>query len=119
MNWQMMMAMTVAAAVFAVVLVAVGEAVAYFWCWLEARRERLWLRRLSELPMYLTPSQVCRRYHIQACHCCEDLSCGDNISPANGLVDASKALLAVYDANSAISPDDARRLREAVEKCEA
>jgi hypothetical protein len=29
----------------------------------------------------LPPSEVCRATGVQNCHCCDDLSCGDNASP--------------------------------------
>ena len=31
---------------------------------------------------FSAPSAVCRTYHVQMCHCCDRLDCGDNTSPA-------------------------------------
>jgi chromosome segregation ATPase len=39
-------------------------------------------RREARAAMVLSPSQVCERYHAQACHVCERAECGDNTSPA-------------------------------------
>lgn len=30
----------------------------------------------------LSPEGLCSKYHMQMCHCCERMGCGDNISPA-------------------------------------
>ena len=31
--------------------------------------------------IYMSPSEICRKYLLQNCHYCEDPTCGDNISP--------------------------------------
>lgn len=73
----------------ALLTVLAVEGVVHFGLWLEARRERA---RKRELMMYLTPSEVCRKYHIQACHHCEDFNCCDNTGPMKKLLDAAKKL---------------------------
>lgn len=65
--------------------------------------------------MRLSPSQVCERYHLQACHVCERAECGDNTSPAvlalrearaerDRLRDAGEAAVAVADGTAADAP---------------
>lgn len=36
--------------------------------------------------VYLSPREICRKYQIQKCHCCEDITCGDNTSPLKSIV---------------------------------
>lgn len=34
------------------------------------------------LSFYMSPSNLCEKYHVQNCHICELWECGDNVSPA-------------------------------------
>jgi hypothetical protein len=43
----------------------------------------------------LSPRDNCAKNHVQACHCCERLACGDNTSPGAGLYQAAKLLINV------------------------
>lgn len=60
----------------------------------EYRQLALWLRSLKELRttvMFLqeellrvageTPSETCRRTHVQCCNTCDDVTCDDNMNP--------------------------------------
>ena len=52
--------------------------------------------------LLLSPSEVCKRYHNQSCHRCDDFTCGDNQHPAKAT-------------NTAQASENAR-LREALEE---
>lgn len=43
----------------------------------------------------MSPREVCRRYGMSACHCCERLACGDNTSPGAALYRAAKKCIGV------------------------
>lgn len=42
----------------------------------------------------MSPSSICEKHHVQACHCCERIDCGDNTSPAKQHAEAAEAALA-------------------------
>ncbi len=49
-----------------------------------------WNTRLKD--MFEAPSRLCEKYHVQACHHCERMDCGDNTSEAKrALREANKA----------------------------
>lgn len=53
-------------------------------------------RRNEELRLigFMSPSNICRTYHAQNCHVCDDLSCCDNQSKAKMEIDELKTKLA-------------------------
>lgn len=44
----------------------------------------------------LAPSQICRTYHVQMCHVCDDVDCGDNTSPLKATVTRQREALEAY-----------------------
>ena len=63
----------------------------------ELREEIEWLREFSAM----VTSERCAKYGAQACHVCERMDCGDNISPAKREIDrlreALEAVVGVYE----------------------
>ena len=51
-------------------------------------KNRLW-RENAELRKWarLSPAGQCAKFHVQACHVCENMDCGDNISPGKKRID--------------------------------
>lgn len=63
-------------------------------------------------PSMLSPSEVCRKYHVQNCHFCENLACCDNTSPAKALLQAACEAL-----DDIPGQERREKLRKAIMQC--
>jgi hypothetical protein len=62
---------------------------------------------------------MCDRHHVQACHCCERLACGDNTSPGAELYRAAKVYQSAVSHPGSGNPiASLRDLAQAVKKLE-
>jgi predicted membrane protein len=85
------------------ILFTVANIIMFFvyWYHLDKRETALILekRKTAELKEQLraaitkAPSEICREYHLQNCHICDQIDCGDNMSPARKEIDRLKAKL--------------------------
>lgn len=66
---------------------------------------------------FLSPSEICSRFHEQGCDYCEDLACGDNTSPAHHLLRQSIDVYLVLQAGNPVAACTLARLGEAIEQC--
>lgn len=48
----------------------------------ELESEIISLKKEQVRMLVMPPHEVCQRYSIQSCRCCNDMACGDNTSPA-------------------------------------
>lgn len=62
---------------------------------------------------FLSPAEICSRFHESGCNYCEDLHCGDNTSPAKNLARAALGALPL------VPPQYPKReeLRKALAEC--
>jgi|GEM_PF-7034796 len=70
---------------------------------IDAQAERIAeLKRMTSVPS----SILCREYHIQNCHVCDDIKCGDNRSPAKQrIAELEAALREIAKGEGAFSRD--------------
>jgi hypothetical protein len=67
---------------------------------------------------FLSPSEVCFRMHEQGCSYCEDLSCGDNTSPASRLLRAARGLDILCEGGYPKLRGEWKMLEDAIHECE-
>jgi len=67
---------------------------------------------------FLSPSEICHRFHEQGCDYCEDLCCGDNTSPASKLLRAARSLALLCEGGYPEFKGEWKILEDAIHECE-
>lgn len=67
---------------------------------------------------FLSPSEICRRFHEQGCSHCEDFACGDNTSPASKLLRQAVNLHVLCEGRFPQLQGEWEKLEDAIRECQ-